>query len=569
MHRHFAAACGIGISVLLMSACIHRHFGGQAPAAALDAIDGAGWMERVRVLSSDDFEGRLPGSAGERKTIDYLTAEFRRIGAAPGNPDGTYVQDVPLVSLTASPDMALTFDRGGERTTLRYGEQFMGWTKRVAERTEARDSEVVFVGYGAVAPEFEWDDFKGMDVTDKTLIMLVNDPPVPDPNDPAQLDAGTFGGRAMTYYGRWTYKFEVAAQMGAAAAFVVHEIGPAGYPWEVVSGSWAGEQFDLVAADDNMSRCAVEGWLTHETAVALFERAGLNFEEMKAAAMRRDFQPRSLGTRASIATQNRIQRVNSQNVIARIDGVDPELKDEYVVYMAHWDHLGRDASLQGDRIYNGAQDNATGTAGLIELAEAFAAMQQPPRRSLLFLAVTAEEKGLLGSRHYAENPLYPLARTVAAINMDGMNVFGRTRDIVIIGMGNSTMDDITGDIAAAQGRVVKPDAEPEKGFFYRSDHFNFAKFGVPALYTDSGVEYLGRPEGWGLERREECTRLHYHKPADEFDPTWDPSGAIEDLHLLFLIGHRLAIQPLYPQWKPGTEFKAVRERMLQEAGIGR
>jgi Zn-dependent M28 family amino/carboxypeptidase len=397
--------------------------------------------------------------------------------------------------------------------------------------------------------------------------MLVNDPPLPDPADPASLDASVFGGKAMTYYGRWTYKFEQAAKMGAAGCFVIHETGPAGYGWEVVSGSWSKEQFDLVNPDGNMSRCAIEGWLTTESATRLFAQAGLDFEEMKKAAVSRDFQPTPLNTQASIALTNEIGQLDSHNIMAKVEGSDPELKDEYVIYTAHWDHLGLDPSLEGDQIFNGAQDNASGTGALIELAEAFLTSPEPPKRSILLMAVTAEEKGLLGSKYYAENPIYPLVKTVAVINMDMVNVFGETKDLIVIGHGNSELDDLTEAAAQEQGRIVKPDSEPEKGFFYRSDHFSFTKQGVPALYAKGGLDYIGQPEGWGKEKKDEYTRLMYHKVADEYDPEWTFIGAVQDLNLLFNVGLQLATQDAYPKWKPGTEFKALREQMLQEAGI--
>ncbi len=537
------------------------------PEAGLKSLSAENLARHIQTLASDEFEGRLPGSRGEELTITYLADQFKKFGLQPGNPDGSYFQNVPLVGITADPHMQLTFNKGSQRIAFHYGDEFMAWTKRVVEETGIDHSEVVFVGYGVVAPEFDWDDYKGLDVKGKTLIMLVNDPPIPDPHDPSKLDEKMFGGKAMTYYGRWTYKYEIAAQKGAAACFIIHETGPAGYPWEVVSGSWSGEQFDLVAPDKNMSRCAVEGWLTIESARKLFRWAGQDLDALKKKAISRQFRPVPLGIQATISITNQLRTVDSHNVIAKLEGSDARLKDEIVVYMAHWDHLGRDPSLKGDQIYNGAVDNASGVAGLLELAEAFAQLETPPRRSILFLAVTAEEQGLLGSRYYAEHPVYPLVKTVAAINMDGLNVLGRTRDITIIGYGNSTLDDLVQAVAREQGRVVRPDPEPEKGFFYRSDHFNFAKQGVPALYTDPGVDYIGRPAGWGLRMREKYTAENYHKPSDEYDPHWDLSGAIEDLHLLFEVGYRVANEDAYPQWKPGTEFKAKRERMLKEAGI--
>jgi Zn-dependent M28 family amino/carboxypeptidase len=368
----------------------------------------------------------------------------------------------------------------------------------------------------------------------------------------------------MTYYGRWTYKYEIAAEKGAAGALIIHETGPAGYPWDVVRGSWSVEQFNLESRDDNMSKVAIEGWITNDRARALFHAAGKNLDELKRAAVRPDFRPVDLGARAHLTLENKIRRIQSHNVAGKLTGSDPAIKNEYVVYTAHWDHLGVGIpNAKGDKIYNGAQDNASGTAGLIEIARAFKALPKPPRRSILFLAVTAEEKGLLGSRYYAENPIYPLAKTLADINMDVLNVYGPTRDITVIGLGNSTLDDVLGKAAAARGRTLRPDPRPEVGSFYRSDHFNFAKQGVPALDTDAGIDYVGRPAGWGLKKHEEYTANDYHKPSDEIKADWNLAGAVDDLRLLATVGYIVANSDKYPEWAPGTEFKAKRDKMLK------
>ncbi len=495
--------------------------------------------------------------------MKYLETQFRGVGLQPGNTNGSYFQTVPLVGITANPERALRFAGADQRMALRYGEEFMGWSRRLVEESVLQDSEVVFVGYGVQAPEFGWDDFKGEDLQGKTLIMLVNDPPVLDSVHPSKLDENVFGGEAMTYYGRWTYKYEMAARKGAHGCFVIHETERAGYPWEVVSGSWSGEQFDLIAPDRNMSSCAVEGWLTWVAAEQLFRMAGRSLEALKEEAIDPGFKPAALDVKASWSVRNSLRTVNSNNVLARLEGSDPMVKDEYVVYMAHWDHLGEDSSLEDDAIYNGAVDNATGTAGLLEIAAAFAQLETPPRRSLLFLAVTAEEQGLLGSRYYTENPVYPLEKTLAALNMDAMNIWGPTNDVTVVGLGNSTLEDVLEAVAREAGRTVRPDPEPEKGYFYRSDHFSFAKQGVPALYCEPGVSYVGKPEQWGRERRDEYIRLYYHKPSDEFDPNWDLTGLVEDLRLLFRVGYRIANQEQYPEWKAGTEFKSKREEMLK------
>lgn len=537
--------------------------------AAMDLITADGLMKHIKVLSSDEFEGRGPGTRGEELSINYIADQFKKIGLAPGSADGTYFQKVPLVGITTNQDTEMRIKAADKEIRLRFGDDFVARTTRVVERT-GFDADMVFVGYGVVAPEYNWDDYKGMDVRGKVLIMFVNDPPIPDPADSSKLDPKMFGGRAMTYYGRWTYKFEIAAEKGAAGVLVVHETGPAGYPWAVPKGSFTIENFDLVSKDNNMSRVNIEGWITNERARELFSTAGLNSDEMKRAAIRRDFKPVPLNAHAQLNIENKIRRITSNNVVAKLAGSDPKLKDEYVIYTAHWDHLGIGLpDARGDKIYNGALDNASGTAGLIEIARAFKALPKSPARSLLFLAVTAEEKGLIGSKYYAENPLYPLEKTLAVINMDGLNQWGRTRDITVIGLGNSTLDDVLQQAATEKGRVLRPDPEPEKGFYYRSDHFNFAKVGVPALDPESGTDYIGKPEGWGMKKREEYTEHDYHKPSDEVKPSWDLSGAAEDLKLLMAVGYRVANTAKYPEWKPGTEFKARREEMLRKAQLRR
>ena len=521
-------------------------------------------VEHIRRLSSDKFEGRAPGTEGERLTVRYLIDQFKTLGLEPGHPEGTYVQNVPLVGLTAR--SSIKVNSGGKTLDLRFPYDYVAFTRRVVPEVTVENSGIVFVGYGVVAPEYGWDDYKGTDVQGKTIVMLVNDPPVPAADDKSNLDENIFRGRAMTYYGRWTYKYEIAAKKGAAAAIIVHETEPAGYPWEVVSASWGRENFDIRTPDRNMSRVPVEGWIHLDRARELFTAAGTDFDLLKRKAVRKDFKPVALPAKATFSLTNTIRNIDSQNVIARLAGSDERLRDEYVVYTAHWDHLGRDSSLDGDQIFNGALDNASGTAGLLEIAEAYTRLKPAPRRSILFLSVTAEEFGLLGAKYYATAPLYPLERTLASINMDGVNQWGRTKDIVVIGLGNSTLDDVAIEFATKRGRTVVPDPEPEKGFFYRSDHFEFAKQGVPSLYTDSGIEYVGKPAGFGRQKRDEYTARDYHKVSDEMRPDWDLTGAVDDLQLLFEVGYRVAQADRYPEWKPGTEFKAKREEMLATAG---
>ena len=504
-------------------------------------------LAEIRVLASDEFEGRAPGSVGEELTVDYLIEQFGAAGAAPGNPDGTWVQDVPLVGITPLPPQNLVVSGGAEALTLEPATDYVAATRHVVDAVAVDGAEFVFVGYGARAPEYDWDDFGDADLSGKILLFLVNDPPLDD----------IFGGPAMTYYGRWSYKHEIAAELGAAGSLVIHETGPAGYPWEVIGATPFGESFDLAAPDDNLGRATMEGWVQRATAEAIFEMAGLDFETAKQQAAVRGFEPIPLGLTGSIEIRNEIRRIDSRNIVAKVEG--SEAPDEVVIHVAHWDHIGRDESLEGDQIFNGAADNATGTAGLIELARAYSMAPQPPRRSVLFLAVTAEEQGLLGSFHYGRNPLYPAAQTVAALNMDVLNQWGRTRDLTIVGLGQSELDDVAADIAAELGRTLAPDPEPEKGFYYRSDHFAFARAGIPAFYGDPGVEYIDKPEGYGLQKRDEYTTNDYHKVSDEVKPDWDMAGAVEDLAFFYRMGRRLADGEEWPAWSETSEFRALRE----------
>ena len=546
--KTWAAVAGVWAYVVL-AGC------GGGPEVGVQAIQAGRLMEDVRVLSSDKFEGRGPGSNGEKLTLEYLEGEFKKAGLAPGNPDGTYLQKVPLVGIIPDANMKLTLSARGRTLSPKFRDDYVAWTKRVVESASV-DAEMVFVGYGVQAPEFQWDDFKGVDVKGKVIVVLVNDPPLEDTK--------FFGGPAMTYYGRWTYKYEKAAELGAAGCFIIHQTDRAGYGWEVVRNSWGGEQFDLATPEKNMHRTAIEGWLSGEQAQALFKLAGKDLEALKKAAATREFQPVALGVRAKLKVQNTLRNVESNNVLAKLPGSDPQLKNEYVIYCAHWDHFGVGPEVNGDKIYNGARDNATGTAALLEIARAFRQLKTPPKRSVLFLGVTGEEQGLLGSRYYAEHPLYPLARTASVVNMDALNVWGKTNDIVMIGRGASNLDELVDEIARGQGRSVKTDPEPEKGFFYRSDHFEFAKKGVPAFYAQSGTDYVGKPVGWGMEMRQQYTRENYHKPSDTIKEYWNLDGMVQDSQLFFLVGYRMA-NDFQVEWKPGAEFKAARDASLKES----
>jgi Zn-dependent M28 family amino/carboxypeptidase len=527
----------------------------------MPAIDQGRVLADIRTLASDGYGGRAPGSAGETRTVDFLVQQFRAAGVEPGNPDGTFVQKVPLVGITPDKQSPLRVRKGGRSWSFKPHEQVVAFSPRVTESIAVDGSPIVFAGYGVQAPEFQWDDFKGLDVKGKTLVVLVNDPAVVDAADPDALDAKVFGGRAMTYYGRWTYKYEKAHELGAAAVFIVHETGPAGYPFSVVQG-FGGERFGLATPDRNMSRPAIQGWLSLEAARALLAAGGQDFDALAATARTREFRPVELGLTASMSFSQSLRTLDSQNVIGKITGADQQLRDEFVVYTAHWDHFGTGTPVGGDAIYNGARDNASGTALLLELARAFKAVAPAPRRTVLLLAVTAEEQGLLGSEYYTRFPLYPLAKTLANINVDALNVWGRTKDLTIVGLGNSDLDTYARDAADEQQRVLKPDSEPEKGFYYRSDHFNFAKAGVPALNPDAGTDFLDKPAGFGAEKREEWTSRDYHQPSDEVKEWWDLTGLAEDGRLLFAVGYRVANAGAYPQWTPGNEFRAAREKSL-------
>ena len=546
--------------------------GQQAPAAApaaapipvanLPKIEPQPILDRIKVLASDDFQGRAPGTAGEEKAIHYLEDEFKKLGLKPGNTDGTYIQKVPLVGITAAPTTPLTISKGGTKQVIKWRDEMVAWTKHVEDTASITNSEMIFAGYGVEAPEFNWDDFKGVDVKGKTIVVLVNDPAVPDPSNPGKLDPKTFGGDAMTYYGRWTYKFEEGARKGAAGVLIVHEEGPAGYPFSVVQGN-LNEKFDLVTPDKNAGRAAIEGWVTLDAARTIFKMAGQDFDALKKQAATREFKPVPLGLTASLGINNTLRTIDSHNVVAKLEGSDPAHKDEYVVYSAHWDHFGIGTPVKGDKIYNGALDNASGVATVLEIARAFTQVQPAPKRSILFLMVTAEEQGLLGSQYYATNPIYPLDKTLANINIDGVNQWGRTKDLTIIGLGASELDDYIKAAAAEQQRTLRGDPEPEKGFYYRSDHFNFAKQGVPALDPDAGIEFIGKPAEYGKQKRDEYTEHDYHAPSDEVKRDWDLTGAADDAELLFAVGYRVANADKYPEWRAGNEFKAKRDGMMK------
>jgi Zn-dependent M28 family amino/carboxypeptidase len=547
--------------VLLTAACSAPPPAGPLAMSDLPNVSTDAILADTRKLSSDEFEGRAPGTKGEQLTVQYFIDQFKAAGLQPGNPDGSWTQKVPLVSLTPQPQGPLVVKRGGQTRPFKIRDEVVVFSKHVTEEVRLENSELVFAGYGVQAPEFQWDDFRGVDVKGKTIVVLVNDPPVAAAGNPSELDPKIFGGRAMTYYGRWTYKFEKAAELGAAGVLIVHETVPAGYPFTVVQGM-GGERFDLVTPDKNAGRSKIEGWMSVEAATALLKMAGQDYQKLKALAATRNFKAVPLGATAAVTVKQKSRTLDSQNVIAKLPGSDPVLKDEYIVYTAHWDHFGVGTPVNGDTIYNGALDNASGSAMVMEIARQLTKIKPQPKRSILFLMVTAEEQGLLGSQYYAEFPLYPLNKTLANINIDGINQWGRTKDLTLIGLGASDLDDYARAAADEQGRVLRPDAEPEKGFYYRSDHFNFAKKGVPALDPDSGIEFVGKPADYGKKKRDEYTSIDYHQPSDQVKPDWDLTGAAEDGKLFLTVGYRLAQAERFPEWKPGNEFKSIRDKML-------
>jgi Zn-dependent M28 family amino/carboxypeptidase len=507
--------------------------------------------ELTQTLASDEFEGRAPTTAGEEKTIALIADRFQRAGLQPGN-NGSWFQEVPLVETTATPT-PLRITGGKQPLTFEWRKDMVANSYQVQRSISLSNSDVVFVGYGINAPERGWNDYAGVDVKGKTVVILVN-----DPDYQTQGTEGLFNGRAMTYYGRWTYKYEEAARQGAAAAFVVHDTEPASYGWNVVQSSWTGPQYNMAAANDHMDQSKVVGWLTNDAAKRLFSAAGMDLAKMSAAAKQPGFKAVPLGMKASISLKNDIKRQASRNVIGILPGT--ARPNEYVIYTAHWDHLGIcDADATGDNICNGALDNATGTAGLVALAEAHARAGRADR-SIIFLAVTAEESGLLGSRYYGENPIYPLSQTAGGINMDGLNVIGDTRDLVVIGYGKSQLEDYLKRAAADLNLEVKPEPTPEAGYYYRSDHFSLAKFGVPMLYADSGEDLVDGGLAAGRAAADDYRTNRYHQPSDEYDPNWDWTGAIRDLGIYYRIGRELAESDAWPNWYEGDEFRAIRDR---------
>jgi Zn-dependent M28 family amino/carboxypeptidase len=514
-------------------------------------IDESMYRAHIARLSSDEFGGRKPGTEGETLTLGYLEDEFRKLGLKPGN--GTsFRQEVPMVEITTGSDAALRITTGGTATDLAYRDDMVIFTKRVKPSESLENSPLVFVGHGVVAPEYGWDDYAGVDMKGKTAVILINDPGF------ATKDESLFRGRAMTYYGRWTYKFEEAARRGAAGALIIHQTEPAAYGWETVVNSWSTPQLDHATADGNAGRVAIEGWITEQAATALFAANGSSLQDAIKRANTRGFRAQPLQSTATARVRNAIRRTNSHNLAAVLPGA--KRPDEVVVYMAHWDHLGRLPGCSGDCIMNGAVDNATGTSGLLTIANAFVKSGRKPDRSVLFLAVTLEESGLLGSAYYVDNPLFPLAKTVAVFNMDAMYFGGPTRDVTVMNIGASELEEYLAEAARTQDRVLKAEPTPERGYFFRSDHFNFAKRGVPALYIKSGIEDRERGAEWRSKYYDDFTAQRYHTVGDEYSPDADLRGGVEDLALLYAVGARLAAEKTFPNWYQDSEFRAARDR---------
>jgi Zn-dependent M28 family amino/carboxypeptidase len=523
---------------------------------AADTIQARGIRADTRFLSSDLLEGRAPATRGEALAREYVATRFEAIGLEPAAPGGSWYQPVDMVGVTSTcPDEVRVTGRAGSEP-LRFGADYIAFSGVQEKEARISDAEIVFVGYGIVAPEYHWDDYKGADLRGKVLLFMNNDP---------ESDPALFEGKRRLYYGRWDYKYAKAAELGAVGALILHTDHSAGYRWQVVQSSFTGEQLSLPTTQDPTLR--VKGWLTEEATRRLVRVSGRDLDGLLAQAETREFRPVPLGVRLSLALANQVSHRTGANVIGRLPGRDPVLGKEAVLYTAHHDHLGVRKAAHGEPVvYNGALDNASGVAATLAIAEAFAALPERPRRSILFASVTAEESGLLGSETLAHNPPVPAGRLAANINIDGLNIWGRTRDVAVVGLGKSTLDEWIRAIAKAQDRVVVPESFPDKGSYYRSDHFSLARIGVPSAYIDAGTDVRDRPAGWGRQRQEAWEAAHYHQPSDDLTSDWDLSGAVEDAQLLFLVGSKVADTPLSPTWRPGDEFEAARKKALAAVG---
>ena len=535
----------------------NKHVHSDDALNAQKSITAERLRQHISTLASDKFEGRFPGTIGEELTVEYLSETYEKLGLKPGNPDGKWIQKATMTGVIS--EYKAQFLTDDERWVMKVGIDIVGNSYQTKEFVNIKKTELVYCGYGVNAPEYGWNDFEGIDVKGKVIVVLVSDPPI---MKNGEMDDSMFGGKAMTYYGRWSYKFEEGLRQGAAGVLVVHETQPAGYPFAVLQGGYDGEQ--LMIENPNVTPLAFQGWIPLSSVEKLFQMSGMNYQELKAAAVRPDFKAVVLKATFTSKMTNSVRRFDSNNIVAKYEGTDPELKDEYIIYTSHWDHLGKNTKLEGDQIYNGANDNASGTGTIMAVAEAFSNLSEGSKRSILFLAVTAEEQGLLGATYYSINPLIPLEKTVAVMNIDAMgNNYGKTKDLIVVGKGNSELDLVLEYAAAQDGKYLIPDAEPEKGFYYRSDHFAFAKQGVPALYVDGGLDVVGKGKDYGHKKKDEYTNIDYHAVSDEIKEDWDFSGMVEDARILFRVGYAIGQHNEWPQWSEGTEFKAKREAMLK------
>jgi Zn-dependent M28 family amino/carboxypeptidase len=544
------------VNLILPATATRATLAGPVEKKAASIIRAEGLRGDIRFLASDLLEGRGPATRGDQLAQAYIASRMEAIGLEPGAPGGGWFQPVDIVGVRSENPDTIRFRRGGETLEVRYREDFIAFSGLAESEARVDDAEVVFVGYGIVAPEYGWDDYKGADVQGKVLLMMNNDPA----DDPK-----LFAGKTRLYYGRWDYKYEMAGRRGAAGAIIVHTTPSAGYSWQVVQTSWTGEGFSL--PDDPTPRVAVKAWATEDASRKIARLGGQDLDALRAAAEKKDFRPVPLGVTLSLVLKNQVQKARTANVIGRVPGRDPVLAKEAVLFTAHHDHLGtkQGARPGEDAIYNGALDNASGVAAILAAAEAMKALAPPPKRSIYFAAVAAEEQGLLGSRYLAQHPPVPVGRIAADINVDGVNIWGRSRDITMIGLGKSSLDDWVTALAAMQGRRVVPDQFPDKGYFYRSDQFSLARVGVPAAYLEAGTDIIGKPPGWGKEQHDAYEARDYHQPSDELRDSWDLSGVVEDVQLMFYLAVRVANDTVMPAWNPGDEFEAVRKKALAEA----
>ncbi|MCA9191693.1 MAG: M20/M25/M40 family metallo-hydrolase [Planctomycetales bacterium] len=521
--------------------------------SADEAVNEQTLRGHIRFLSDDLLEGRGPATRGDELAQLYISTQLQAYGLLPGGNNGSWRQEVPLVGVTSHPPTTISFRTSDKELSLTHHSDIMLVSGKAEPRVEFQDAELVFVGYGIQAPEFQWDDFKDVDLRGKVLVIMNNDP---------EDDPELFAGRRRLYYGRWDYKYEMAARIGAAGALIIHTTPSAGYPFQVVQTSWSGEESEL--AGQTGPRVDVKGWLTEEATYRLMQLAGQDLDKLREQAQHREFRPVPLGIQLSVAMETTCRTQSSANILGILPGTDEKLRDEYVVFMAHHDHIGLAVSRDenGDNIYNGAIDNASGTASVLTIARAISSMPERPKRSILFAFVAAEEQGLLGSKYYAAHPTIHPGNLAAVINIDGINWLGKTYDLNLIGNGKSDLDTLVESVAKWQKRTVVPDYFPDRGYYYRSDQFSLAKVGVPGVYLHNGINVVGRPDGWGKTMIEDWTEKHYHQPSDEYDPNWDLAGALDDVRLLMHVGLEVAAQPNMPAWKSGDEFEAARKAAI-------